>query len=130
MRATIELGTLGEMQAELARLVATSDAQRRAGLVPALSSVPSVRYRREPTGRERWQTAAETNRYGEGDCEDLAIWLAADATVRGIPARVVIRRIRSGLMHALCAMRIPRADGRGSRVVVIDPSKARGMGRH
>jgi transglutaminase-like putative cysteine protease len=80
-----------------------------------------VRYRREPRGRERWQTAAETYRLGQGDCEDLAVYLAADLRHRGINARVVIKRVNPRLRHALVLARV------GERIALIDPSKKRGM---
>lgn len=100
-------------------LVRASVRQRRSGVVPALSSAPHVRYAREPRGRERWQTARETFKRGHGDCEDLAVWLVADARVRGVPARVVVRSSGSRRYHALALIA-----GK-----LVDPSKARGMGR-
>jgi transglutaminase-like putative cysteine protease len=80
-----------------------------------------VRYVRERPGLERWQTARETYLSGEGDCEDLSIYLARDLRMRGFPARVVIKRTRSGGLHALVGARINR------KYVLLDPSKARGM---
>lgn len=81
----------------------------------------AIRYRREPLGREQWQTAAETFARGEGDCEDLSIYLARDFRARGIPAHVVIKRTRSGGLHALVLARVH------GRTLLLDPSKARGM---
>ena len=46
-----------------------------------------VVYEREPPGREDWQDILTTLRRGNGDCEDLATWRAADLLRRGIPAR-------------------------------------------
>lgn len=96
----------------------------RAGLrdhdVPPLSST-SVRYQRELPGRERWQTPRDTFLSGQGDCEDLSIYFARDLRMRGIPARVVVKRTRSGGLHAIVAARVH------GRFVLLDPSKARGM---
>lgn len=104
---------------ELEKLVRLSVLDRLSG-TPALSAT-DVRYRREPRGRERWQTAADTFRLGQGDCEDLAVYLAADLRHRGVDARVVIKRINPRLQHALVLARV------GGRLALIDPSKARGM---
>lgn len=109
------------MLPHLERLVRESVAQRRAGLVPALHQT-QVRYQREPPGSEDWLTALETWKAGWGDCEDLAIWRAADLRLQGYPAKVVIKLVRPGKMHAQVW------DGKALR----DPSRARGMlkGRH
>jgi len=96
----------------------------RAGMrdhdTPPLSAT-SVRYKRESPGRERWQTPRDTYLSGEGDCEDLSIYFARDLRLRGIPARVVIKRTHSGGLHAIVAAHVH------GRVVLLDPSKARGM---
>lgn len=107
-----------EMLGPLERLVQESVRERRLGLVPALYK-SGVRYQREPKGVERWQSAAETYRNGWGDCDKLAVWLAADLRVAGDrTARVVIKLVRPGLMHALVATK------HGLR----DPSRKLGMG--
>ncbi len=106
----------------LEALVRISTRQRRAGLAPALSQTRTV-YRREPRGQEIWQTAQRTHELGHGDCEDLSIALASDFRHRGIPARVVTRKVRPGLRHAVVLL-MHRGKPR-----LIDPSRARGMGR-
>jgi len=105
----------------LDRLVRASVEQRRRGLPPL--SQTRVRYNREPSRRENWQSAARTVELGEGDCEDLAVSLAADFIVAGFPAKVVTKPVRPGLRHA---MTLVRARG---RLILVDPSRARGMGR-
>jgi hypothetical protein len=102
----------------LERLVQQSVGQIRAGLVPPLLT-SGVRYRKEPRGVEEWMTALETSRRGHGDCEDLAIWLSSELRARNRDqnAKVVIKLVRPGLMHALVA----------SRGALLDPSKLLGM---
>src|SRR5215471_21158222 len=47
-----------------------------------------VRYAEEPRGQEDWQDVPTTLRMGQGDCEDVACWRAAEIVVRqGIQAR-------------------------------------------
>jgi len=76
-----------------------------------------VRYMRHDPN-ERWQTPIETLRRGGGDCEDLAMWRAAELRLAGEPARVVWRRTGPRVLHAV----VQRADGR-----LEDPSRALGM---
>jgi transglutaminase-like putative cysteine protease len=104
----------------LERLVQQSVRDRLAGVPPLAQT--TVRYVREPAGREKWQSARTTYLTGEGDCEDLAIYLAADARIAGVPAIVVIKPVRPGLRHALVAAKFP-----GNRVLLLDPSRVRGM---
>lgn len=118
MRISLDLTDPRDWEEVLEALVRISVRQRRRGVVPALSAT-RVRYVREPRGQEHWQTAAQSLRSGEGDCEDLAVYLVADARVRGVPARVVVRRVGQGKYHALALI-----SGK-----LVDPSRARGMGR-
>lgn len=122
--AALELDARGKRPHEwrplLDELLRASVAQRRAGLPPL--SQTSVRYQREPKRRERWQSAQRTYELGYGDCEDLATYLAADLIVAGIPAKVITKRVRPGLRHALTLARVH------GRYTLIDPSRARGMG--
>lgn len=105
----------------LERLVQQSVRDRRAG-TPPLAAVQKVRYEREPSRRELWQSAESTAVLGNGDCEDLSIWLAADIRHDlGIPAKVVIKNVRPGLRHARVG--IPYK----GREVIVDPSIWRGM---
>jgi transglutaminase-like putative cysteine protease len=103
----------------LEHLVQASVRERRSG-TPTLGSTHVI-YQREPDRREIWQSAQSTHELGHGDCEDLAIWLCADARVAGIPCRVVVKPVRPGLRHALVLAGV----GRASRL--FDPSLARGM---
>jgi hypothetical protein len=86
-----------------------------------------VRYQPEAWGHELWKDVPSTLRDGEGDCEDLASWLAAERRVRdGLDARLLIRgrRDRRGrrVYHILVAIL------KGGRVVrVEDPSRRLGM---
>lgn len=86
-------------------------------------NLPSVyevaRYRREAPGREVWKHAAAVARTGEGDCEDLSCYLAAELRVReGEPARVDVVRTGQRTLHAV----VRRADG-----TIEDVAKALGM---
>lgn len=100
----------------LSGLVRESEAQMRAGAgsIPPLYR-SGVVYRREPRGVEVWQTAAVTARLGRGDCEDLAIYRAAELRRAGIGAEAVVLRTRTrGQLHAV--VRYP--DG-----AIEDPSR-------
>ena len=86
------------------------DALRR-----AVDECQRFRYRAEPPGQDRWQTPAETEALGEGDCEDMAVWtiarvwdLAAEAHP-GITLDLVAGALAQG-GHAWVAM--TDADGR------------------
>lgn len=91
---------------------------REVNLPPLYRS--GVRYKEEPIGRERWQLPSETYSRGEGDCEDLAAWRAAELVVSGedTRARAILRWLRPGLMHCL----VLRSGGKTE-----DPSKVLGM---
>lgn len=106
----------------LERLVQQSVRDRLAGVPPLAQT--NVRYVREPSGREKWQSARTTYETGAGDCEDLAIYLCCDARMAGIPAIVVIKPVRPGLRHALVAADFSHL---GGRVMLLDPSRVRGM---
>ena len=71
-------------------------------------------YRPEEVGHEEWQNAVELLRSGEGDCEDLAAYRAAELRMQGEPATVAIVRTRRGTYHAV----VRRADG-----TTEDPSR-------
>lgn len=82
--------------------------------VPPLYSTGVV-YRREPPGREWWETVLDVIRTGEGDCEDLSAFRAAELRYReGEPARVRIYRTPRRTYHAV----VERADG-----TIEDPSR-------
>lgn len=81
-----------------------------------------VRYRAERWPRERWKGIAQVLRDGEGDCEDLACFRAAELVVRGVAAEPIYRFRRLGRLsvyHIL--VRYP--DGS-----LEDPSLLLGMG--
>lgn len=103
----------------LVGLMRASMVQLRGRTFPRLYD-SGVRYRREPMGSERWQTAEETLMLGHGDCEDLASWRAAELRVSGedVRATPVLKRVRPGLMHCL----VRRGDGS-----LEDPSRRLGM---
>lgn len=105
----------------LERMVQQSVRDRRAGTPPLAAT--RVVYKREPSRRELWQSAASTAAIGDGDCEDLAIWLAADLRCDlGADASVDVKPVRPGLRHARVRVRTPNG-----RVVILDPSRWRGM---
>lgn len=108
------LATPEALRSLLSGLVRESEAQMRAGSIPPLYR-SGVVYRREPRGVEVWQTAAVTARLGRGDCEDLAIYRAAELRRAGVAAEAVVVRTRTrGQLHAL--VRYP--DG-----AIEDPSR-------
>lgn len=124
MRVSLPVRGRRELLAALELLTryAVKQLQRRAA---AGSPVPplyqsGVRYAREPPGKERWQTPYQTLLSGRGDCEDLAVWRAAELRRRGEDprARVVVKRTGPRVLHAL----VRRGDG-----TLEDPSRALGM---
>lgn len=104
----------------LERLVQHSVRDRRAGCPPLART--RVIYKREPARRELWQTANSTFAIGDGDCEDLSIWLAADLRHDlKLPAQVIVKPVRPGLRHARVGVSV------NGREVIMDPSLWRGM---
>jgi len=77
-----------------------------------------VRYVREPPGREHWLRADEVYEDGEGDCEDLATWRAAELRRKGIPAMAIAKRSGRRKFHAIVVF----PDG-----TIEDPSRRLGM---
>lgn len=109
-----------EVEGLLYGLAKASLAQILSGKVRGKLYSSGVRYKREPLGRERWQTAAETSLKMSGDCEDLAAWRTAELWAAGeLGARPECYSPRPGLIH--CVVR--RADGTRE-----DPSRKLGMG--
>lgn len=79
-----------------------------------------VRYRREPRGRENWQSIPDMLRRGFGDCEDLAAWRIAEIRVHGGHAVPYILS-KGNAYH----VKVLRNDGISR--VVEDPSRELGM---
>lgn len=107
--------------AEPAALAAVANAllptaQRQARELPPLYA-SGVRYKREPRGTERWLLPREVHERGHGDCEDLALWRAAELRNAGAAARVKVIPVRRGLFHAV----VQTPEG------IEDPSKRLGM---
>lgn len=73
-----------------------------------------VRYRREPRGRERWDTIDVVFRNGEADCEDLACIVTAELQRGGEPARAICVRTSRKTFHIV----VQRATG-----AIEDPSR-------
>lgn len=86
---------------------------RAGGEFPSLYS-SGVVYRPEPIGTEDWLTIPEVLSRGEGDCEDLSAWRAAELRSAGEPAIVEIRHNAGGSYHAI----VRRVDGS-----IEDPSR-------
>ncbi len=82
-----------------------------------------IRYRREPDGKELWQSAIVTHALGHGDCEDLSALLAAELQLAGEAARAE-PVLQAGLENGRPVIHIivQRPDGS-----VLDPSLAHGM---
>lgn len=88
----------------------------RGVVVPPLYESGIV-YRREPPGREWWESSLDilgVVQRRSGDCEDLAAYRAAELRLEGEWARVVIERTSRGSFHAV----VERADG-----TIEDPSR-------
>lgn len=87
-----------------------------------------VRYKREPKGSERWLAPSLVMLEGEGDCEDLAAWRAAELRVTGEDpdARAVVVRSGDKTWHAV----VDRSEGPYTELDLFeDPSAALGMRR-
>lgn len=118
LHASIGARDSEEIEDLLTGLVRLSLGQLRRGLCPPLYQA-GVRYKREPRGRENWQSALETFRLKTGDCEDLATYLAASYQLVGrTDAYAHVIEVRPGLKHVVVAF----ADG-----TIEDPSKKLGM---
>ena len=122
MKVTIHVpaarATLGALSEGLTAL--NREILSRRTMPPLYSRAAGVRYKAEPRGRERWRTCDEVFGSGEGDCEDLAAWRAAELQVRGEPARVVVIRSGPRRFHAI----VRRGDGSYE-----DPSRILSKGR-
>lgn len=97
-----------------------------------------VVYEPEQPGQEVWLDPHQTYQLGKGDCEDLAIWRAAELILHGPGAclpgdggyggrsvrdvRVVLRQTGPAMFHAVVAYRV---DGKDH---IADPSSELGMG--
>jgi hypothetical protein len=126
LQPTLNVLTLGEAAEMLQGLYRVDMLQLREGvpgilgaLMPDADGRRMVRYiRRDP--REQWQTVRSIWGNRGGDCEDLASAVAAELTLKGIPARPVIRKVNRHLAHATVQV---LATGQ-----ILDPSKLGGMG--
>lgn len=87
------------------------------GIIEGLTN-GTLRYIRSDPG-EDWLTIKQIWARGGGDCEDLAAAAAAELTVRGMPSKPVVYRVRRGLSHAV----VVRLD----TLQVLDPSILGGM---
>lgn len=85
-----------------------------------------VHYEEEPPGREEWQDIPSTVLIGNGDCEDLATWCAAQYVVRQrLQARpTFVWRLRPSGAY-LYHIQTTLPDGS-----VEDPSRVLGMGKN
>jgi len=123
VRPTMHVTSNAELEALVFGLATASHRQltdpKLSGKIPPLYT-SKIRYRLEPYGRERWQTALETARLGEGDCEDLVAYRLAELWRDGVKAVPHVYTVRPGLRHVV----IRHRDGS-----LEDPSRARGMGR-
>lgn len=116
----LRTGSIPEIRAALHGLALLSLAQIRAGAVTRPLYASGVKYMREPLGRERWQSARETQQYGYGDCEDLTAWRVAELWAQGeAGAEPYVYEPRPGLAHC----QVKRANGK-----IEDPSRLLGMG--
>lgn len=99
----------------------TIDLDQVSRLPPVMES--GVRYHFRPgkdacgISLDHWRDARTTFAQREGDCEDLASWLAASLIVAGQPARAVPFAATPTLIHV-----VVWSGGR-----ILDPSRALGM---
>ncbi len=97
------------------------DMMRQAGVAgggfPALYD-SGVVYRREKRGQEDWQPATRLLGAGQGDCEDLAAYRAAELRVDGEPATVAIKPTRGGTMYHAVVRRASGAIEDPSRILI------------
>jgi hypothetical protein len=85
-----------------------------------------VRYMEEPPGQEDWQDIPTTLRLGIADCEDLAVWRAAELNVRyGIAARPIFREQKRPNGSYLYHIQVLLPEGYNPRIE--DPSRILGM---
>ena len=119
--ATVEIHGAREVECLLYGLARLSALQIRDGRVTVRLYEAGIQYRREPLGREGWQSAHQTMLRGDGDCEDLVAWRVAELWILGESgASPRCYAPRQGLIH--CVVR--RANGSSE-----DPSKILGMGK-
>lgn len=136
-----------ELRAALALLTVANVLQMRWAKLPKLygSDIEEVDqhdpavYTREERGHEEWQTAILLVRNGQGDCEDLAAYRAAELICEGeTKARAVPMRTRAGwhiVVRRGCARSCGRGEGASSHAIgchfgkLEDPSKNLGMNR-
>jgi hypothetical protein len=107
------------LDAALQGLQALAEAELQASDVPPLYA-SGVRYVREPRGHERWLPPSVVLSRGQGDCEDLAAYRAAELRITGEDPDAEARVVRTGprTWHAV----VLRGDGDWE-----DPSAALGM---
>ena len=117
LRYSQRLEGIEEALQALNQLVARNMLQAKRKRYPALYK-SGIRYVREPSGVENWQTLREAHRTKQADCEDLAAIRCAELRAAGEKARIVLRVVRPGLVHIL----VKRANGK-----LEDPSKRLGM---
>lgn len=99
------------------------EARKRGYELPPLYA-SGVRYRREPKGQERWQSAPWLYEHGSGDCEDLSMARAAELRASGLVlARAIPKppqaRVGGGKLYHII---VDRGDGSTE-----DPSRKLGM---
>lgn len=69
---------------------------------------------------ELWQSIRGLWQRGAGDCEDLALAVAAERTHAGYPSVAILHPVRPGLLHAVVR------DVKSGKL--LDPSRTGGMG--
>jgi hypothetical protein len=123
-RATFEVPALtGAVVSALTEaLVRINCAWLRAEPSPPRLYSSAVRYRREPTGKEKWLSIPLVLARGQGDCEDLCAWRAAELQVLDEEPATVVWRRRQTPRGALFHILVRRADGS-----IEDPSRILGM---
>jgi len=79
-----------------------------------------VSYVREARPRENWLPVPVVLARGEGDCEDLACWLAAELQLQGVAARAVPYRTRTG-WHIVVLLPGGGVEDPSRRLGMLDP---------
>lgn len=115
--ASVRVDTPSQLAAMLAGMQVAGTLDMERAKLPRLYDSGIV-YRRERPMQEHWKLPSQTFADGYGDCEDLAVYRAAELALSGENARVVLLRAKPRLWHVA----VQRANG-----TIEDPSKILGM---
>lgn len=102
--------------------------QRHPNTPPLLKS--GVRYMQQPPGVERFKPIPLVLAAGEGDCDQLAPWRAAELRVRhGIRAMPEVKQMGPNLWHVFVRMPNGRAEDVSAHLGMRVPPRLAAIGR-